>query len=144
MVGRRSERGQALLAWAAVLLFFVVLPLTALIADGARLFFVRNRLQTALDAACQDGAWSAADRVHFRETGTATFLPAGEVVSIARSTFYTVLVELGSAHYNASITVQPNYDQLRVACNGQAQVPLLILDRTVSIEAVTASSIRFR
>jgi hypothetical protein len=144
MVGRESERGQGLLAWTAVLLFFVVVPLIALVGDGARIYFVRNRLQTALDAACQDGAWSAADRAHFRETGAATFLPESQVVAIARSTFYTILVELDASGYSAEIAVQPNYADLIVSCQGQAQVPLMILDRSVAVEAVTASSIRFR
>ena len=139
-----GEEGQALLAWSAVLAFFVIVPLLALVGDGSRIFFVRNRLQTALDAACEDAAWSAADRAQFRETGTVTFLPAGVVVGIADATFYTTLVELGAANYSASIQTQPEFDNLRVFCSGQAVVPLLVADYKVSIDAVTASSIRFR
>jgi hypothetical protein len=65
-------------------------------------------------------------------------------VAIARATFYTILVELDASGYSAEIAVQPNYADLIVSCQGQAQVPLMILDRNVAIEAVTASSIRFR
>ena len=60
------EAGQSM-AWAAVFLAFVLVPLLTLVVDGGRLFYVRLRLQTAVDAACEDAAWSAADRRAFRD-----------------------------------------------------------------------------
>ena len=38
------------MAWTAVVLAVVVVPLLTLVVDGARLFYVRGRLQTAVDA----------------------------------------------------------------------------------------------
>ncbi len=140
-----GEKGQALLAWTAVLLFFVLVPLTALVGDGSRLFFVRNRLQTALDAGCEDAAWSAADRELFRETGQRTFIPESEVVAIAHSTFNDTLAERGTLNYSATMTsVQVDYVNLVVRCEGIATVPLLISNYSVNIQAVTASTMRFR
>ncbi len=140
------ESGQALLAWTAVLLFFVLVPLTALVGDSARLFFVRNRLQAALDAGCEDAAWSAADRRLFLETGQRTFRPQSEVVDIAHATFeQTLRAERGLLNYSATMTsVQVDYPNRIVRCEGVATVALLVSNRTVTIQAITASTMRFR
>ncbi|HFC08254.1 MAG TPA: hypothetical protein ENJ54_00125 [Chloroflexi bacterium] len=52
MDGRKWERGSAL-AWTAAVLAFVVLPLIALLLDGARLFYADTRLEDATSAACE-------------------------------------------------------------------------------------------
>ncbi|MBT3391376.1 MAG: hypothetical protein HN413_13320 [Chloroflexi bacterium] len=137
-----SERGQALLAFLAIFAFFALVPFMALVGDGARMFVVRSRVQTALDAACEDGAWNATDRAVFRDTGTIAFIPQDEIVTLATNTFYRTLVEMGAANYSASITVTPLLDQLRVDCESHVNVPLLIMDWDVPFEVLTDSSIR--
>lgn len=139
----RSEKG-SMLAWVAVLMFFVVVPLIALVADGTRLYIIRNRVQMATDAACEDAAWSASDRARFRETGQATFISSGEAAAIAQATYIATLVERGQMNYSASIAVQADFGNLRVLCQGQASVPLMLFDYAVPIVAPSASSIRFR
>jgi hypothetical protein len=138
----QSERGQGLLVFLALFSFFVLVPIIALVGDGARMFVVRSRVQTALDAACEDGAWNATDRANFRDTGTITFIPHDEIVTTATNTFYRTLVEMGTVGYSASITVSPVFDQLRVDCESQVTVPLMIVDWDVSFEVLTDSSIR--
>ena len=62
---QRSEQGSSL-AWAAAFLTTVFLPLMLLVVDGARLLYVRGRLQTATDASCEAAAWTAGDRLRRR------------------------------------------------------------------------------
>ena len=52
---RRVEQGSSM-AWTAVFLITVLSPLMLLVIDGARLLYIRGRLQTATDAACEDAA----------------------------------------------------------------------------------------
>lgn len=139
---KQSERGQGLLVFLALFSFFVLVPMIALVGDGARMFVVRSRVQTALDAACEDGAWNATDRADFRDTGTITFIPHDQIVTIATNTFYQTLVEMGTVGYSASVTVTPVFDQLRVDCESQVSVPLMIVDWEVNFEVLTDSSIR--
>ena len=65
---KRLEGGSSL-AWTAVFLITVLLPLMLLIVDGARLLYIRGRLQTAADAACEAAAWEAGDRPEYINTG---------------------------------------------------------------------------
>jgi len=65
---KKSEQGSSM-AWTAIFLAAVLMPLMLFVIDGSRLFYVRGRLQTAADAACEDAAWAAGDRPNYIDTG---------------------------------------------------------------------------
>ncbi len=126
---------------------FVVLPLLTLIVDGGRLYFVRQRLQTAVDAACEDAAWSAADRQAFRDSGVTTFQTNGFSIGLAQNTFQQTLGEQAAANFSAGVTISPDYANARMNCLAQASVPLLtaggLLYSPAAISATSISKIRF-
>jgi hypothetical protein len=141
-----SEHGSAL-AWTAIFLAFVVLPFLALIADGARLFYVRSRLQTATDAACEDAAWSAADLRTFRDTGTVTFEDDWYTLALAQNTFSQSLGEQAVQQFSASVVISLDVTNALASCSAVASVPLMttlgLAFSPVSIEALSVSAIRF-
>jgi hypothetical protein len=141
---RNSERGSST-AWMALFLAMVILPLMSLVIDGSRLFYVRGRLQTATDAACQDAAWSGADYRAFRDTGVARFLPGlGGVLAQARGTFDNTLGDRSRVNYTAAISITPDHANLMMRCSAGAVVPLLVgLGSPVNIHAQTISAVRF-
>lgn len=144
MVARHSRResGQSMV-WSAIVMMTVVVPLLMLVTDGSRLLHVRNRVQTALDAACEDAAWQAADLAHFRETGEVTFQSGWRVLASAHATFSNVLGERYRMNYQASMHVQPDYSQAIMYCDAQANVPFLLAFGSKTIHFVSQSQIRF-
>lgn len=135
------------MAWTAVVLAVVVVPLLTLVVDGARLFYVRGRLQTAVDAACEDAAWSAADRRAYRDGGVTTFNKNGGALGSAVTTFNQTLGDQVAKHFMASVSIQPIFNQARMECQAKASVPLVtaggLFWSPVSIQAQSASIIRF-
>jgi len=142
----KSEIGQSM-AWTAIVMAFVVLPLLTLVVDGGRLYYVRQRLQTATDAACEDAAWSAADRRVFRDTGVTTFQYNWYPVAMAQNTFHQTLGEQAVADFSAVVVIRPDYINALMTCQGLASVPLLtaggLLYSPASISATSVSKIRF-
>ena len=140
------EQGSTM-AWTVIFLAVVVVPLMSLVIDGARLFYVRGRLQTAAEAACEDAAWSAADRIRFRETGTTTFQDAWYHVGLAQNTFNQTLGEQNQRQYAANVVVQMNPANARAQCAAQASVPLMttfgLAFSPVVIHAQAVALIRF-
>lgn len=135
------------MAWTAVVLAVVVVPLLTLVVDGARLFYVRGRLQTAVDAACEDAAWSAADRRAYRDGGVTTFNKSGGALGSAVTTFNQTLGDQVAKKFMASVSIQPIFNQARMECQAKASVPLVtaggLFWSPVSIEAQSSSIIRF-
>jgi hypothetical protein len=145
--GRIGEQGQSL-AWTAVVLSFLLLPLITAVADGGRLLLVRNRLQTATDAACEDAAWSAADYETFRASGVTTFQKNWYWIGRAQATFNQTLGDQNVLRYAAWVDITPDHDQAYMNCRAMAQVPLLMAGGLVAsplnLHAVSSSRIRFR
>lgn len=143
-ISRPNERGSSM-AWTAIFLAFVLLPLMALVVDGSRLFYVRGRLQTALDAACEDAAWSGADYAAFRQTGEARLLSnMGPVIARAQGIFQITLGDSGRVNFTASAAILPDFANAQVHCTAQASVPLsVLLGSPVSIPAQSVSAVRF-
>ncbi|NUM44039.1 MAG: Tad domain-containing protein [Anaerolineales bacterium] len=141
-----TERGSSM-AWTAVFLAFVVIPLMALVADGARLFYVRGRLQTATDAACEDAAWSAADRRVFRETGKTTFDDDWYIIALAQNTFNQSLSDQAVKQFSATVVISLDPASLLATCSSVANVPLMttlgLAFSPVTIDAYSVSTIRF-
>lgn len=145
--GRFAEQGSSM-AWTALVLAFLLLPLMTLLVDGGRLLTIRNRLQTAADAACEDAAWSAADFAEFRSSGKTSFQHNWYWIGRAQATFHQTLSEQAALEYSASIDIQPDFDSAYMNCSARARVPLLsgggAVASPVVLHAGSASRIRFR
>jgi len=144
-----KARGRAFssMAWTALVLSILLIPLLGLVVDGARLFYVRGRLQTAVDAACEDAAWSAADRREYRDAGVTTFQTSGGALAAAQATFNQTLGDRAAKNFTASVSIRPDYSNARMQCQAYAQVPLVtaggLLWSPVTIPAASTAKIRF-
>jgi len=146
LVKRRSEQGSSM-AWTAIFLSFLLVPLMTMIVDGGRLLSVRNRLQTATDAACEDAAWSAADYRACRDSGDTTFEINWYWIGRAQSTFNQTLGEQATVQYSAWINIVPDFNTAYMNCSSAASVALLSgagITSPVTIRASSSSRIRFR
>jgi len=143
----RLEQGSAM-AWAAIVLSFLLVPMMTLMVDGGRLLTVRNRLQTATDAACEDAAWSAADYGEFRDNGTTTFQHSWYWIGRAQATFNQTLGDQSGIQYTAYVDIQPDFTTAYMNCSSTASVPLLtaggLVASPVTLRATSSSKIRFR
>ena len=131
------------MAWTAIFLLFVLVPIMIFTIDGSRILRIRSRLQTATDAACEDAAWTAADRKYYRDTGGTRFRSNWYIFSVAHTTFQNVLNDQGVSRYYPALHVYPDTSRALVNCNAQASVPLLIRGGVVTINVQSASQIRF-
>lgn len=134
-------RGSSL-AWTAVLLSIVVLPLMILVSDGTRLYYVRSRLAQATDAACADVSWSLADRQAWQMIRNDRYLSSG-LIAQAHNTFSQMLVERATVKYSANLELQFDWENARVECRAQAQVPLLMTGQNATIQIRTNAKMRF-
>ena len=143
----KSEQGSSM-AWAALVLSFLVVPLMTLLVDGGRLLTIRNRLQTAADAACEDAAWSAADYEQFRASGTTTFQQNWYWIGRAQDTFNQSLADQDTLQYTAYVDIRPDFTNANMNCAANASVPLLTtggaIASPVTLRTTSASKIRFR
>lgn len=140
----RSQRGSSL-AWAAVFMGFVLLPLMGLVGDGARLYYVRNRLDTATQAACESAAWSAGGRIGWQQQGATSFSNNLELFSLAVNTFYQMQPDRAKVPYSASISVVVDNANARLNCTGVATVPLSVnaSQRRITITSQASARLRF-
>lgn len=99
---RRSQRGQ-MMAFVAVFLAIVVVPLLVLAVDVVRAFDVRTRLQTAADAACQ-AAVQAADPAVYQGSGATVLMP-GAAVAQAYREFNGTVRDAGLVGYSPRVAV---------------------------------------
>ena len=145
-IKHKGERGSSL-AWTALVLSIILIPLLTLITDGGRLLTVRSRLQTATDAACEDAAWSAADYRTFRESGEVTFEQNYVWIARAQTTFYQSLNDQNRLGYAAFIHVTPDFHSDLMSCSSSAQVDLLsgagLVGSPLTISTASVSRIRF-
>lgn len=136
------------LAWTAVFLTTVLLPLMQLVMDGSRLLYIRGRLQTATDAACEAAAWTAGDRPKYTESGETLFNNDGEIVDVAQYTFALTLDERTRMSFTASLSVTLDPSNNQILCSANALVPVLInvagAAPQVNVPASAIASIRFR
>jgi hypothetical protein len=136
------------LAWTAVFLTTVLLPLMQLVMDGSRLLYIRGRLQTATDAACEAAAWTAGDRPKYTESGETLFNNDGEIVDVAQYTFALTLDERTRMAFTASLSVTLDPSNNQILCSANALVPVLInvagAAPQVNVPASAIASIRFR
>jgi uncharacterized membrane protein len=142
-----SERGSSM-AWTAVFLITVLLPLMLLVVDGSRLFYIRGRLQTATDAACEDAAWAAGDRPIYIDTGDSRIGNEGYAVQVAQSTFASTLKERDRVSFSSQFSISFDHSTNQVLCSAVAQVPVLFsavgVAPQVDVPTRTSAAIRFR
>jgi len=144
---RNPEQGSSM-AWTAVFLTTVLMPLMLLIIDGSRLLYIRGRLQTATDAACEDAAWAAGDRPKYIDSGQTRFGNEWYVVEVAQNTFVSTLNERTRMAFSPGHLVTLDYTNNQILCSAIAQVPILInaagVAPQINVPASTIASIRFR
>ena len=136
------------MAWTAVFLITVLLPLMLLVIDGSRVFYIRGRLQTATDAACEDAAWAAGDRPEYIDSGQTRLGNDGYVVEVAQNTFISTLNERTRMAFTPELQVTLDDTNLQILCSANAQVPVLIsaagVTPQINVPVTTIASVRFR
>ena len=139
-----SEAGQSLL-WMTFVMMFVLVPLLVLVVDGIQFWRIRNQLQTATDAACEEAAYVGADRRAYRDSGVTRFGDIGQAKADATKTFYTTLHNAGALQYDPAIQIRFDNGVPSAICNSVASVQPLIsaLAPSISIQTESESEIRF-
>jgi hypothetical protein len=147
MPARKAESGSSL-AWAAIFLTALLLPLLLLVVDGSRLLDIRGRLQTATDAACEDAAWLVGDRRGYQESGQTLFAGLQDAYTQAQGTFFTTLGEQDSMVFSAGLQLSFDEANHQVLCSAQAIVPVFFngigVAPEVAIPARAVAALRFR
>ncbi len=143
----RSESGSSM-AWTAVFLAAVLLPLMLLVIDGSRLLYVRGRLQTAADAACEDAAWAAGDRIGYTGSGQTRLGDNWYVIGVAQNTFTRTLGESARMSFAPLLSVTLDYASNQVLCSATARVPVIFnavgVAPQIDVRASAITAIRFR
>ena len=147
MMNRRKiapEMGQSLL-WFTIVMLFVGVPLMVLVVDGIQFWRVRNQLQVAADAACEEAAYVGADRRAYRESGVQQFGDTGTASADARQTFFATLHNADALRYGPSISIAFDNGVPSAICNARADVQSLIASfiPAVTIDVEAESEIRF-
>jgi uncharacterized membrane protein len=144
---RKPEQGSSL-AWTAVFLITVLMPLMLLVIDGSRLLFVRGRLQTATDAACEDAAWAAGDRPNYIDTGQTRLSNDWYVIEVAQNTFVSTLNERTRMAFIPQLGVTLDSTNNQILCSATAEVPVFFnavgVAPQVNLSSNTIAAIRFR
>ncbi len=143
-LGKPSEAGQSLL-WTTFVFMFVLVPLLILVVDGIQFWRIRNQLQVATDAACEEAAYVGADRRAYRDSGAVRFGNTGQAKADATNTFYVTLHNADALQYNPSIQIRFDSGFPSAICNATASVQPLIsaLAPSISIQTESESEIRF-
>ncbi len=129
------------MAWWAVILATVFVPLLALSIDITRLLYVRTRLQTALDAACEAAA-NTADVRAFREAGVWRIDP-GPAGANAAYAFWNTAAEAGIVRFRPALTGLGIQGDVAV-CRAEAEVQSFILPTTLRARAEAEARMRYR
>lgn len=141
------EEGSSL-AWTAVVLTTLLLPLMLLIVDGSRLWYIRGRLQTATDAACEAAAWVGGDRPNYLNNGQTRISDEGYLDAVAQDTFASTLNESNRMAFSPQLGVTIDEASNQILCSGAASVPVLFnavgVAPQVNVLASSMAAIRFR
>ena len=97
------DRRGDMVAWTAIVVAFLALPLSSLSIDIVRGMYVRTHLQTAADAACQAAA-DALDVQAFRSSGVRQIKP-GLAHSQAVAVFAATLADSGKVQFSPALSV---------------------------------------
>ena len=141
---RPTEAGQSLL-WFTIVMLFVGVPLMILVVDGIQFWRVRNQLQVAADAACEEAAFVGADRAAYRESGVARFGSTGQATADATNTFYATLFNRDALQYGPTLQIRFDNHMPGAICTASANLQPMIsaLAAAIPIEVEAVSEIRF-
>lgn len=117
-----DKRGD-MFAYFAVLMVFLMVPLSSLAIDIVRGMYVRGHLHTATDAACQAAA-EALDAPYFVQTGNKQIKP-GLARAQAGQVFGASLVDADGVGFAPSLSVSI-ISPLKARCVSSASVARLI------------------
>lgn len=134
---RERESGQAM-AFMAVVVAAIVLPLMSLAIDASRAMYVRTHLQTAADAACQAGVQAVASQAY--QAGGVQALDLTRAASYAFQAFSADTAEAGLRGYQPAITGFSVVNGNALRCEATAQVQTMIgitPPMVVRVEAVS-------
>lgn len=122
---RRPEResGQAM-AFMAVIVAALVLPLMSLAIDASHAMVVRSRLQTAADAACQAGVQAVAAQAY--QAGGSQSLDFSRAASYALQAFSADTEESALRGYQPAITGFSVVNGNALRCEATAQVQTVV------------------
>ncbi|MBT4311684.1 MAG: hypothetical protein HOC56_08890 [Anaerolineae bacterium] len=118
-----GDRHGDMFAFFAILMIFLMLPLSSLAVDIVRGMYVRGHLHTATDAACQAAA-DALDAPYFVQSGVKQIKPA-LARSQASRVFTASLVDADRVGFTPSLSVSV-IGPLRVRCTSSANVSRLL------------------
>ncbi len=132
------------LAWTALLLGFVLMPLMALVIDGLRLLYADARLQVATDAGCEAAVQVAfEDGVDaFKQTGVKRMKWSPRALQVGRAMFLRTL-QGAPVLQGVSFAAHP-VGERRIRCVSRGQVSLWFLPRTVALEGWADAEGTFR
>ena len=141
---KTRESGQALI-WTAVVFLFLLVPLLVLVVDGLQFWRIRNQLQVAADAACEEAAYVGADRRAYRENGVQQFGDTGTARTDAISTFYATLFNADALQYGPTFSIAFDNGVPGAICNARADVAPMIsaFASAITIAVEAESEIRF-
>jgi hypothetical protein len=112
------------MAWWAVFLGVVGVPLAALTIDGTRALYVRTHLQTATDAACEAAA-QALDVPFFMATGRAR-IQLSTARGWAGREFSSSVIDQGIVLYSPALTSMTLLTPTIVRCTASAALDPLV------------------
>jgi len=138
----KKERGSAL-AWTAMVLAVLVLPLTLLLIDGARLLYADIRLQDATDAACEALAQeSLYEQVQqFQQNGE--IIPRLTYRSrLAANTMFVQIIQDDPVLKDAYPMLNLSTVNGLPLCTATASVQALFLNYTTHLQATSVPSAR--
>ena len=138
----KSERGEAM-AWMAIVMVFLMVPLMGITIDITRAMYVRGHLQAASDAGCQ----AAADAMMvplFMETGEQK-IDAGLMVGRAGQVFNATLRDSGQVRFAPTLALRL-LTPTSVECTATASVARLLpsVVPEINIRVSTVSEMRAR
>jgi hypothetical protein len=135
----RDKRGD-IFAYFAVIMVFLMVPLSSLAIDIVRGMYVRGHLHTATDAACQAAA-DALDAPLFVQTGQKQ-IKSSLARSQANQVFYATLVDADNIRFTPSVQVQI-VSPTKAHCTARASVARLI-PGTLDMNVVTFTESEMR
>ena len=134
-----AERGQVL-AFTAVLLAFVAVPLLALALEVPRWYLARQDLQAAADTAATAAASLGWDVLAFVDSGQVRFDQA-QAETVARTAFAEAITASHIQPHNPAL-IRLAFDDVSATVNVEAQVelpPLLPLAPTLRLRVFAAA-----
>lgn len=126
------------MAWMAIIMAFLMVPLMGLTMDVTRAMYVRTHLQAATDAGCQ----AAADSMHvtlFQDTGTRQ-INASLMYGRAAQVFNATLADSGKVRFSPALGLHL-LTATSVECTATASVerliPVIVPEMNLTVKTIS-------